>query len=64
MSDNFFSLSLEEQLTLISKAGDRFNVSDMIIEKDLWICWLLEKIFSLSMQMAFKEGLEIEINNI
>jgi len=29
----------------------------VIVEKDIWICWLLEKIFSLStMQMAFRGG--------
>lgn len=56
MSDNFFSLSVDERSALIKKAGDQFDVPDMIIEKDLWICWLLEKICALPIQMAFKGG--------
>jgi hypothetical protein len=56
MSDDFFSLPLVEQSAFIKKAGDQFDVSDMIIEKDLWVCWLLEKIFALPIQMVFKGG--------
>lgn len=56
MSNNFFLLPTEEQLALIKKAGDHFDMPEMIIEKDIWICWLLDKIFKLPVQMAFKGG--------
>lgn len=56
MSENFFNLSEEEQVALIRQAGDQLDLPDVIIEKDLWVCWLLEKVFSLPMQMAFKGG--------
>jgi hypothetical protein len=56
MNDKFFDLSVEEQLVLIKNTADQLDISDMIIEKDLWICWLLEKIFALPVQMAFKGG--------
>lgn len=54
MRNQFFNLSPIEQLALIKQAGDQLDISDIIIEKDLWVCWLLEKIFALPMQMAFK----------
>lgn len=56
MSNNFFDLSREEQSVLIRQAGNQLDISEMIIEKDLWLCWMLEKIFALPIQMAFKGG--------
>lgn len=56
MTNSFFNLSHEEQLALIRQASRQFQLSDMMIEKDLWVCWLLEKIFALPVQMAFKGG--------
>ncbi|MBS0357722.1 MAG: nucleotidyl transferase AbiEii/AbiGii toxin family protein [Proteobacteria bacterium] len=52
----FLIISAEEQSALIKKAGNQFDLPDLIIEKDLWVCWLLEKIFALPIQMAFKGG--------
>ncbi len=56
MSNNFFNLPVEEQSALIKIAGDQFDMPDMIIEKDLWLCWILEKLFALPIQMVFKGG--------
>lgn len=56
MTDNFFTLPAEEQSALIKKTADQLGMSEMIIEKDIWVCWLLEKVFSLPVQMAFKGG--------
>jgi len=56
MSNSFFNLPLEEKQMLIVKAADRMDVSDLIIEKDLWVCWVLEQLFSLPIHMAFKGG--------
>jgi hypothetical protein len=56
MKDNFHSLLEEEQAALIQKASAELGMPDMIIEKDLWVCWLLDKIFALPVQMVFKGG--------
>lgn len=56
MSMYFFDLSAEEQLALIHQAGAYFDLPDLIIEKDLWVCWILEKVFALPIQAAFKGG--------
>ncbi len=56
MNNDFLKLSVEEQLAFIRQAGEQLDMSDMIIEKDFWVCWLLEKIFTLPVQMAFKGG--------
>lgn len=53
---NFFELPIEEKLVFISRAADQLDVSDLIIEKDLWVCWLLDATFSLPIPMAFKGG--------
>jgi hypothetical protein len=56
MSNQFFNLSRSEQAALIKKAAEHLGMPEIIIEKDIWVCWLLEKIFSLPIQMAFKGG--------
>ena len=57
MRNNFFILQPPEQAALIEKAADQLGMPAVIIEKDIWVCWLLEKIFSLSaIQMAFRGG--------
>lgn len=56
MSHNFFDLSIEEKSVLIRKAAEHLSVSDIVIEKDIWVCWILEKLFELPVQMAFKGG--------
>ena len=56
MSNNFFTLSQEEQAALIKKASSQFDMPESVIEKDIWVCWLLEKIFALPVQMVFKGG--------
>lgn len=56
MSNNFFNLSEPEKIALIKKAADELGMPEIIIEKDIWICWLLEKIFLLPEKMAFKGG--------
>lgn len=56
MPNQFFKLPASEQAALIKKAADQLEMPEIFIEKDIWVCWLLEKIFSLPMQMAFKGG--------
>ncbi len=58
MSNYFFDSPSEVQAALIKQAGMQWNLPATIIEKDLWICWLLEKLFAFdhSMKMVFKGG--------
>lgn len=57
MPNNFFTLPPPEQAALIEKSANQLGMPAIIIEKDIWVCWLLEKIFSLpTMQMAFRGG--------
>lgn len=56
MTKSFFDLPNEEQKALLSVAEDRLGLPDYIIEKDLWLCWILEQLFMLPLKMAFKGG--------
>lgn len=56
MTDNFFSLEKETQRSILNSAAIQLNISARIIEKDIWICWTLEKLFTLPIPMAFKGG--------
>ena len=56
MNNSFFNLPLEDKQRLITKTADLMDVSDLIIEKDLWVCWILEQLFALPIPMAFKGG--------
>ena len=53
---DYFYLPEQEQRELLKRAEDDLDISDVAIEKDIWICWLLDKIFSLPVPMAFKGG--------
>lgn len=53
---NYFELTANEQKLLLKEAENNLNYSSAALEKDIWICWLLEKLFQLPIQMAFKGG--------
>lgn len=44
------------QRAILNNAATQLNMNARIIEKDIWICWTLEKLFSLPISMAFKGG--------
>lgn len=56
MNKSYFDLLPEEQLNLLRVAEDKLGLSPTIIEKDLWLCWLLKELFALPLKMAFKGG--------
>ena len=56
MATSFFNLSLEDQLELIYRTAEKLTVSAAVIEKDIWVCWVLEKIFLQPIKMTFKGG--------
>jgi len=52
------ALSREEQAEIISHFSQRLNIEPHVVEKDLWVCWALQQLFSMPnpLQMAFKGG--------
>ncbi|MCE5293149.1 MAG: hypothetical protein LLF94_00860 [Chlamydiales bacterium] len=47
MNRSFFNLPPEEQKAIIRIAEDKHGLPSNIIEKDLWLCWVLEQLFDL-----------------
>ncbi len=44
---------------LFEETGDRLNLEPLIIEKDFWVCWTLQRLFSLAdlgKDLIFKGG--------
>ena len=56
MADHFLNLKSETQRSLLFAAEDKLDMSPEIIEKDLWVCFLLEKLFEIPISMSFKGG--------
>lgn len=56
MNRSFFDLPTDEQKTVIRLAEDKLGLPSNVIEKDLWVSWLLEQLFDLPLKMAFKGG--------
>lgn len=55
---HFTSLSRPEKRELILRASAELKISPILIEKDFWVCWLLNKIFQheISKDITFKGG--------
>ncbi len=52
-------LTLSERSEYVVEAATSFGVSELIVEKDFWVVWLLEHLFALSAQLGpftFKGG--------
>ena len=58
MADSFLSLSAAEQRDILETAAARSGQPAVILEKDIWICWVLQVLFSIPDRppMAFKGG--------
>lgn len=56
MSKFFFNLPDESQEALFENAASHHNVDATAIEKDVWVCWLLQHLFQLPERMSFKGG--------
>ena len=57
--DNFAKLSIEERDVYIQEAANRSGLTPIIIEKDFWVCWTLDrlsKIPALTPHLTFKGG--------
>jgi hypothetical protein len=57
--NQFVCLSAEERLDYFVATSETINLSPQMVEKDLWVCWVLEKLFSLDeigSTLIFKGG--------
>ncbi len=58
MAENFFQLSTTEQNEIINSLSPQIGLTPQVIEKDIWVCWVLDKLFSMpnALPMVFKGG--------
>lgn len=56
MTTHFLNLAKESQAALIKTAENTLGLVDAVIEKDLWVCMLLEIVFSMPYNMVFRGG--------
>lgn len=58
ISDKFFSLSLADQRQVLQTISPKFKKSAQILEKDIWVCLALQKLFTMpdALAMVFKGG--------
>lgn len=56
MSNNFFHLSQEMQYAVLEGAANKLNIRAIVLEKDIWLCWVLKQLFNIPLIMAFKGG--------
>lgn len=52
-------MSADERAAIFAETADRKGLSEAIIEKDFWVCWVLKQLFSieaLSGRLLFKGG--------
>ena len=58
MAEPFLSLGAGERADILRTAAARSRRSTVILEKDIWICWVLDALFSMRNPhpMAFKGG--------
>jgi len=58
LSDVFLQLPTEDRQAIFSKASQELGRSVSVLEKDVWVCWVLKKLFALPgvPRMSFKGG--------
>lgn len=56
MADEFLKLPVEQRRVILVGAEEQLGIRANLLEKDIWICWTLDKLFTLSKRMAFKGG--------
>lgn len=55
----FLRMDKNRRRQVISQTGARKNLPDVAVEKDFWVCWTLEKLFSTNPfadHLTFKGG--------
>ena len=56
MNNEFLKLPNDAQLALINSTESTLGLIDVVIEKDIWLCKVLEVLFSMPQTMVFKGG--------
>jgi Nucleotidyl transferase AbiEii toxin, Type IV TA system len=58
MPPEFLSLDREERKAILDYAANELSYPAAIVEKDIWLCWALNKLFTMPnrLKMAFKGG--------
>ncbi|MBO6522115.1 nucleotidyl transferase AbiEii/AbiGii toxin family protein [Thalassospira sp.] len=58
MADTYHSLKPQEQKEILQTAAARLGRQAAVLEKDIWVCWALQTLFSIpdAHPMAFKGG--------
>ncbi len=58
MGEAFLSMETQEQSEILRTAADKSGRLPAILEKDIWLCWVLQVLFSIPDRhpMAFKGG--------
>lgn len=58
MADTLLHLPPDERRDVYASASGRLGIPAAIVEKDVWICWTLDVLFSNpdALPMAFKGG--------
>lgn len=58
MAEAFLSLAPSDRKDVLETAAARLDRPAVILEKDVWICWVLQTLFSIPNPhpMAFKGG--------
>ena len=58
MAEPFLSLGARERADILRTAAANARRSAVVLEKDIWVCWVLDALFSMSdpQPMAFKGG--------
>jgi hypothetical protein len=57
--NEFLAFSKDRRRTVCEQAQDKLGLPPAAIEKDLWVCWILKKLFNLpkwGAQLTFKGG--------
>ncbi len=58
MAEPFLCLPREERSQIFQTLAPRLGLSPVVLQKDVWVCWVLEKLFLMPgrLPMAFKGG--------
>lgn len=56
--ESYFSIAKKEQREILEFYRNELSISEHILEKDIWLCWVLDIIFNIPNKhpMAFKGG--------
>ncbi|AUI65848.1 MULTISPECIES: nucleotidyl transferase AbiEii/AbiGii toxin family protein [Glaesserella] len=57
-NESYFEIDNETQVEILQYYSNKLSMRDTILEKDIWLCWVLDVIFNIPNRhpMAFKGG--------